>query len=190
MIRFIAMVMLSAIAACASLSRAEVQNDAGPALWRAAHAALDSGDFAAAEEAFSELASAHPETPEGREALFFVGSLRLDPRNPEWNPAPAEQGLRGYLQQDGVARRPEATTLLQLAQQLNMPPEQRVAGLQPPTRVIEVPQRITTVERCSSLGQVDALRRQVAEKDEEIRKQREELERIRRTLTPRTPPPG
>lgn len=190
MIRFIGVVLLSAIAACASLSRGDVPDNTNVTMWRAAHAALDTGDFAAADRAFSELASAYPNTPEGREARFYVGSLRLDPRNPEWNPAPAEEGLRSYLDQDEIARRPEATTLLQLAQQLNMPPEQRVAGLQPPTRVIEVPQRITTVERCPSLEQVEALQRQVSEKDEEIRKQREELERIRRTLAPRPPPRG
>jgi hypothetical protein len=89
-----------------------------------------------------------------------------------------------------VHRRPEAQTLLQFAVQLNLPPDQRVAALQPQQvpaaapaaqrRVVAPAQQVQTLT-----AEVDRLRREVAQRDEQIRTQREELERIRRTLAPR-----
>jgi len=75
---------------------------------------------------------------------------------------------------------------------LNLPPAERVAGLRggasgDTVRLVE--------RRFAPDGQVralqednDRLRAQLGRRDEQIRQQREELERIRRALQPRTPP--
>jgi hypothetical protein len=163
--------------------------DARGRLWDDAHRALGMGEFEQATRGFEGLAEAYPDTREGREAVFFLGALRMDPRNPEWNPRPAADLLRRYLALDSVgnitARRPEAAILYQLADQLNLPDEARVPGLQAEARVVPGPTRIIRAEQCPVPADVEALRRQVAERDDQIRRQREELERIRRTLTPR-----
>lgn len=152
------------------------------------------GNFARADSLFTDLATRFPETGEGREALFFIGVVSLDPRNPGWNPAPAADHLRTYLQRDSVAPtlnypRPEARTLLQLAEQLVLPPQERVPGLAAETRVVRVPgaERVVApaAQSRALAAEVERLRREVADRDETIRRQREELNRIRNTLTPR-----
>ena len=157
--------------------------------WDAAHHALAAAEFVHADSLFSALVRDHEATQEGRESRFYLGTLYLDPRNPAWDPAPAEAHLRGYLAADSVPatrvhRRPEAQTLLELAQQLNLPAEDRVPGLNPGTRVVV---RDPVVTRASDQRAIAAeaarLRAQVAERDGTIRELREELERIRRTLT-------
>ncbi|CAN5841339.1 hypothetical protein BH23GEM6_BH23GEM6_09610 [soil metagenome] len=179
--------------ACAHLGLVTGQRDR-TASWIEAHNAFSNEDFARASALFSELAERHPNTLEGRESLFYLGTMRLDPRNPHWDPQPAEAALARYLASDtmqvGAAqRRPEGQTLLQLAQQLNMAPRDRVPGLQPEvvTREVEVqvqvPRVVVTAQESRALSaEVERLRGQVAERDATIRQQREELERIRRTL--------
>lgn len=157
-------------------------------LWDEAHRALTAEDFAQATTLFGRVAHEYPDSDAGRESLFYLGTIRLDPRNPGWDPAPAEEHLKQYLAMDSVQpgsvhRRPEAHTLLQLARQLNMPAEERVPGLQPGTRVVT--QRVVVPARESRAlsEEVDRLRKQVTDRDATIRQQREELERIRKTLT-------
>lgn len=162
-------------------------------LWHDAHMALYGEDFAGAQARFEQLTERFPDSAEGREALFFLGVVRMDPRNPDWNPEPAVGHLRSYLTSDtlpesaAVIPRPEARTLLQLAEQLTLPAGARVPGLQPETRVVRVQTRVVAPasESRALAGEVERLRREVAERDDTIRQQREELDRIRDTLTPR-----
>ncbi len=159
-------------------------------LWDEAHQALAANDFGRATSTFERLARDHPETDAGRESLFYVGAIRLDPRNPAWNPAPAEETLRLYLERDSVApgsvfRRPEATMLYQLARQLNMPAEERVPGLQPETRVVTERVVVPARESRELADEVGRLKQQIVARDSTIQQQKEELERIRKTLTGR-----
>ena len=173
-------------------------------LWREAHTAFAAERFAEAEQSFRRVATEYPETREGVEALFYVGTLRMDPRNPQWSPDTAAAVMRRYLDRDSATGpktlpRPEAIVILGLASQLNLPAEDRVPELQPRTRVITragppAPPRtrvITTDASEAELAplrrQIEQLRQQLAERDEQIRRQREELERIRKTLTPQRP---
>lgn len=171
-------------------------------LWRQAHTAFAQERFTEAEQSFRRLAAEFPDTYEGREAPFYVGSLRMDPRNPNWGPDSAAAALRRYLAQDsGDARkplpRPEAVVLLELASQLTLPADQRVPELQP-ERVVVTRPGAPTPRRIAPTAQSDAeverLRRQlsekdrlIAERDAEIRRNRDELERIRKTLVPQRP---
>lgn len=186
------------LGACAHLPAADTGARQRALLWTEAHQALSAGEFGGARERFTELNRRFPESQEGSEALFYIGALHLDPRNPEWDPQPAVPALRSYLAADESgragpppARRPEATTLLALADQLTIPPEERVEGLRPETRVVRVPGErvvVTAAESRALEEEAERLRREVAERDEQIRRLREELERIRRTLTPRPQP--
>jgi TolA-binding protein len=180
---------------CASLGLAGGESADRTELWNRAQNALAVEEFSLAEGIFEELVGNYPETLEGRESLFYLGSLRLDPRNPDWDPRPAETRLAEYLaimegDEARIYRYPEARTLHELARQLNLPPESRVAGLQPEERVVTVEERVVVPGRQSRelTAQVAELRRQLAERDARIQQQQEELERIRRTLT--GPGPG
>lgn len=159
-------------------------------LWNEAHRALAAEDFTQASRLFGRIAEEFPDSDAGRESLFYLGTLRLDPRNPDWDPAPAEENLSLYLEGDSaylatLHRRPEAVTLLQLARQLNMPAEERVPGLQPETRVVTERVVVPARESRALAAEVDRLRRLLAERDATIQQQKEELERIRKTLTGR-----
>lgn len=192
--RIVAILLVALAAACSHLPISNADAKQRAALWDEAHRALAAAAYSDAHAAFRRLATEYPEHSEGREAVFYLGAMHLDPRNPGWDPAPAVERLREYLAWESagtvIHRRPEAMTFLQLAEQLSKPPEQRVAGLQPGTQVevVRVPQRVAPAEQSQTLlTEVATLRRQLAERDEQIRRQREELERIRRTLTPRVP---
>lgn len=156
--------------------------------WDAAHAALALGDYELATDLFADLADRYGDTAEGRESLFYLGAVHLDPRNPGWDPGPAEEALIRYIALDSLSstriyRRPEAETLFQLARQLNMPPEERIAGFQPEPRIVEVERVVTRGTETASLQtEVQRLRELVASRDTTIERQRAELERIRRTL--------
>jgi TolA-binding protein len=189
--RLIQLVMvLAPLAGCAHLLPG---SDAGSRarLWTEGHEALARNEFAAAESAFTLLSERYPRSLEGRESLFYLGSIHLDPRNPEWDPEPAEEHFNQYLSfagtNDGprVYRYPEAAALHELARQLNLPPEARVPGLQPGERVVRVEDRVVVPasESRELTEQVERLREQLAERDARIRQQQEELDRIRRTLT-------
>lgn len=163
-------------------------------MWHEAHMALYASAYSRADSLFTQLAMEHPNTTEGREATFYIGTLHLDPRNPEFSLEQTEAALARYLAQDTVGarvyRRPEATTLLVLARELNRPEEERIAALRtrapvvisgPPEQGAAPPQLRTVME------ENERLRRQVQQQTEQIRQQQQELERIRRVLTPRTP---
>lgn len=165
-------------------------------LWVTGHSALNEADFIVAEAAFQSLVNLHGESQEGRESLFYLGSIKLDPRNATWDSGPAEAHLGEYLalantEGPAIMRFAEAQTLYEIARQLNLPPDSRVAGLQPEERVVTVQERVVVpaAESRQLAEQVGQLRQQVAERDARIREQQEELERIRRTLTgtPRQP---
>jgi len=187
-----------ALASCAHLpGRAgAAEASARAELWHDAHMALYAENFARADTIFSRLSVEHAASEEGREAHFYLGALQIDPRNREWNSERAETSLRRYLQQDTVGtlihRRPEATTLLEIAKQINLPPGQRISALQPGTAPAPAGQQQTPPRTVASGAQLraiqeenESLRRQLAERDDQIRRQREELDRIRRALTPR-----
>jgi hypothetical protein len=188
--RFVVLLLLL-LPACAHLGLDSDRRDRND-IWVEAHNAFSDGDFGRATALFGELADRFPGTVEGRESLFYLGTLHLDPRNPEWNSEPAETALTRYLEADSVRpgsihRRPEGGTLLQLARQLNMPGRDRVPGLQPEVVVAPEEQQPRVVvsgqESRALAAEVERLRGQIAERDSTIRQQREELERIRRTLT-------
>lgn len=194
MTRSFLVLVLALLTGCASLLQGKPEARSRAETWAMAHQALAVEDFERAAALFQRLSTEHPGTPEGREAIFFLGSMRLDPRNPAWDPEPAESYLREYLAADTLPNRtvaprhPEAETLLELARQLNMPPLQRVPGLQPETRVVEAePERVVVLasESRALASEVARLRRQVAERDSTIETQRAEIERIRKTLTGR-----
>lgn len=194
-----------AVSGCATLRGSGDRDRELDSLWRNAHTAFARERFTEAEQGFRRLASEYPDTYEGREAPFYVGSLRLDPRNPNWEPDSAAAALRRYLAQDsGKVRRPlprpEAVVLLELASQLNLPAGERVRELQPQVVVREsggarVPQRVPSIPQTQALvSENERLRRQlrdrereITQRDEEIRRQRDELERIRKTLVPQRP---
>ncbi|HEX2163462.1 MAG TPA: hypothetical protein VHM02_05895, partial [Thermoanaerobaculia bacterium] len=81
----------------------------------AAREALHGGAFATADQILSELAADAPLSADGHEALFLLGLLHLDPRNPAWSPAEAEIVLARYLEVPFGAQRPEAVSLFALA---------------------------------------------------------------------------
>ncbi|MET0399539.1 MAG: hypothetical protein ABW277_22300 [Longimicrobiaceae bacterium] len=185
------------LAACATLAPGSGGRE-GKRLWTAAHLALRAENFRAADSLFTRLATAHPRTEEGHEALFFLGEMRMDPRNPGWNSRLAAEYLRRYLARGDsspraeIHRQPEASTFLELANQLNLPAGQRIGALQPGTTRVEVPQqqapvpqRVVPSEEAAALRtEIERLRAQVAERDETIQRQRDELNRIRNTLAP------
>jgi len=193
-VRVLALAAVALATGCAHLGRGHDGKER-ETLWREAHIALGAENFRAADTLFASLAMRFGQEQEGREAVFYLGAMRLDPRNPGWNSRAAADHLRRYLtvadtgRADLIYRRPEATTLLELANQLNMPEGSRIPALQPDTvvRTRTVPGRrvIVPAEESRALGaEVERLRRELAERDETIRAQREELNRIRRTLTP------
>jgi hypothetical protein len=188
--RFPALLILGMLAGCAPLRALGLHTEERTALWIDAHRFLSAAEFAEAETAFAELAREYPRTVEGRESLFYLGALRLDPRNDDWDSDLAEVRLAEYLDlaRDGgprLYRYPEARTLHEIAEQLNLPAGARVAGLRTEERVDTVQQRVVVpAEESQDLAaQIDRLRQLVAERDARIREQQEELERIRRTLT-------
>ncbi|CAN5405090.1 hypothetical protein BH24GEM3_BH24GEM3_12320 [soil metagenome] len=192
--RISALLLLALLPACAHLRGTDVQARQRADLWTDAHLAFHAEDFRQARTTFRRLADDFPRTDEGREALFYLGAVSLDPRNAEWNPEQATQLLRDYLALDTsravIHRRPEATTLLRLADQLVLSAaEPRVApgagSAPPPEAPRGSPRAITTAAERQMLAELDSLRRQLVERDETIRRQREELERIRRVLAPR-----
>lgn len=153
-------------------------------LWDEAHGFFAAQDYASADSVFSLMAERYPDTNEGRESLFYLGAIHLDPRNTEWDPETAEARLQQYLGADTpegrIHRRPEGETLFQLAHQLNLPMEERIGPLQvePQTRVV-----IRAEEAQGTLQENERLRRELAARETEVRQLREELERIRKTLT-------
>jgi hypothetical protein len=181
--------LLLVLGGCAHLGVRSPESRARFELWDEGHRALAVADFPRADSIFTRLSREYPDTDAGRESLFYLGVLRLDPRNPNWDPQPAETRLRRYLDSDTthdaeIHRRPEAEILVQIAHQLNLPPAERISGLQPEEKVVKVPQRIVSYKQSEAqAGEIATLRQQVAERDAQVKKLQDELDRIRKTLT-------
>ena len=175
------------LTACATGGTERRESEARLELWRQAQEAVRTGAFARADTMYGVLIREHGSTTAGQESLFYLGALRLDPRNPNWSSTLAQTALEMYLATDTTgaleARRPEARTLFELAKQLNLPTENRVPGLQAETRVVTERVVVPGREARSLQAEVARLREQVAARDATIRRQEEELERIRRTLS-------
>jgi hypothetical protein len=164
-------------------------------LWRAAHEALAQERFGRADTLFNRLALHHAGSEVGRESLFYVGALRLDPRNEQFSAEGALPVLRRYLALDTletvqVHRQPEGRTLYEIAEQLLLAPGDRIPALQGPV-VVERPTIAATPSTPSApaanpdLANENArLRSDLAQRENEVRRLQEELERIRRTLSP------
>lgn len=186
---FVALVLACVLGGCATLGGFGEVNRGTSTLWKNANDALAQRDFVRAEALFDELATDHAGSVEGRESLFYLGVIYLDPRNPDWDPVPAEENLGAYLGYLGnrdvrLFRYLEAQAFHEMAVQLNLPPSSRVEGLQP-EEVVVVEERVLAPATQSRelAAEVEALRAAVAERDARIQSQQEELERIRRTLT-------
>lgn len=199
MYRYALFTVVVIAAGCAHIGGTTNESAERLTLWADALDALEEQQFARSEREFRRLATQHPGTAEGHEALFYLGALRLDPNNPLWDPRPAEEALQDYLaapaSEDTLAHEREASILLALAEQLAAAPEERVPALRRSTtrsadtepHPADLPQEGPTAEECVDSAAVEELRREIAEKEAEISSQNEELERIRRTLTPRPP---
>jgi hypothetical protein len=140
----------------------------------AAREALHGGQFASADGVLSALAAGGPETAEGHQALFLLGVLHLDPRNPAWSPAEAEVVLARYLEFPFGEHRPEAVALYALARRLAAP------FPYPPVARGDGGEAAPAGEASES----ERLRGEIAQRDRELARLRDELERIRRRLAP------
>lgn len=146
-----------------------------------AREALHGGQFATADHLLTSLAASEPETADGHQALFLLGVLHLDPRNPAWSPAEAEIVLARYLEFPFGEDRPEAVALYSLARRLAQPlPLFTRAGTSGGG------EGSASAPPAASGGgdEAERLRREIAARDRELAKLREELERIRRRLAP------
>lgn len=174
------------LSSCAHLGLAPSESRDRGRLWDEAHGYFATSEFERADSVFALIAERYPESNEGRESLFYRGALALDPRNPEFDAEPAEAYLQRYLLADTagrarIHRRPEGETLYELAHQLNLPPGERIDALAPPTERTTV---VVTESVPQTLGQDnERLRRELATREVQIQQLREELERIRKTLT-------
>jgi hypothetical protein len=187
--------LLSALlSACAVFAPENLGPDAArrDGLWRQGHAAMQRDSFRVAMAAFQRLAAEHPRSDFGREALFYLGTLYLEPANPAYDAGLAAQNLELYVAADTergrATRRPEAEMLLGLSRQLTLPCEQRTGSLRCAPQVVTRPGGSDTVvvrQGSDQSGEVARLRREVNERDATIRELREELQRIRNTLAPR-----
>jgi hypothetical protein len=134
---------------------------------------------------------------EGREAHFFLGATSLDPRNPAFDARAADEQLGIYLAPDTAVRavpfrRTEATVMQRLAQEFRKSCDERITPLRCGTRVVE--RRAGSGDRSAernvngaSTAEVERLQGVVADRDAQIQRLRDELDRIRNTLVPRKP---
>lgn len=153
----------------------------------AARDALHGGQFATADHLLSALAAGEPETAQGHQALFLLGMLHLDPRNPAWSPAEAEIILARYLEFPFGEHRPEAVALYALARRLAQPLPLFTRARAPAggdDGSGEAAPPATAGAEGAEGDETERLRREIAARDRELAKLREELERIRRRLTP------
>lgn len=190
-----ALLLAALLPACATLGKGPPPERAR--LWTAAHHAFLADSVATAQSLFEQLAARHPSSREGHEARFFVGALSLDPRNPRFNAATATQNLRAYLAADSAEKRTpfhgvEARVLLALAGQVQRPCEDRVPPLRCEAEVRRVqvpgpPAPSSPNANGVSAAEAERLRGEISSRDGEIRRLREELDRIRNTLVPRRP---
>jgi hypothetical protein len=183
--------------ACAHVRGEPPAERLGMELWRAAHEALAEGRFGRADTLFTQLAREHGATEIGRESFFYIGALRLDPRNDAFSAERALAPLREYLAHDTtgpaqINRRPEGQTLHEMAEQLTLPPSQRIPALrgtivvsQPAATPEPAPAPVAPADAAAEIARLQEL---IRNRDAQIRRQEEELERIRRILSPPSRP--
>lgn len=187
--RLAALLIILFLPGCAHLLSSKGETERA-SLWVQAQEAFWRGNFTAALEGFEFLNETWPESVEGRESIFYMGAIYLDPRNADWDSKPAEEYFTRYLamiSDEGprIYRYPEAQTMHELARQLNLPAESRVAALQPEERVVRVEERVVVpaTESRALTSEVARLREELAASQAKNQQQQEELDRIRRTLT-------
>lgn len=140
-----------------------------PRTLAAVRAAVDSGQFSAADSILAAFERAERDSPDVAESAFWRAMLRADPRNPAFESEQARRGIEAYLAAPNPRRRTEATVMLRM------------------------------LELSDSLRDAQAAQRSAAEardrtQEEEIQKLRDdlqrtqaELERIKRRLGPPRP---
>ena len=161
-------------------------------LWEQGHDAFAADSLRVAAAAFQRLTNEHPHSREGHEARFYLGVLALEPAS-GLDLSVASEQLAMYLVEDSIRSYPgyhraEAATLLRLAGDLRRPCAERT---NPALRcTAAAPTRAADAPAAEGSGNAEAarLRREIAERDETIRRLRDELERIRNTLAPRRTP--
>lgn len=194
MTRFAVLLACAGLTACATLPAAPEGGERAR-LWEQAHSAYSRDSVRVAAAAFQRLVTDHPHSREAHEARFYLGVLALEPRS-GLDLSAAGEHLTSYLAADSLGRfrsyhQREARTLLRLAGEMRRGcaerthPALRCEG-PGPVRAGEPP----APPPAGGEGGAEAarLRRELAERDEQIRRLREELERIRNTLAPRRTP--
>lgn len=188
------LLLLPLIAACATTGAARGGGDDGgrARLWTEAFDAYSRDSVRVSQAVFQRLAAEYPRTHEGHEARYYLGVLSLDPRG-NLDPRAADEHFGMYLADDsiqalgGVHRR-EALSLRRLAQELRNPCAQRPGGVGCDTTVVSRTVTVPVEATPATAAEVARLRRQLDARDQRIRDLQAELERIRNTLAPRTPP--
>ena len=184
--------------ACATLentfgSEAEDQFDTGIA-------ALQRGDYAAANRSLNWVIERHGDEPIGKKALLVVAALEVDPRNPQRRLALGSDLAGAYLQKNrGDWSQPVAQALYLLALEMGAA-EERISeaeadkraaerkvetglpSLPSPTSTISARLRQMTEDRDRLAKKVEQLEAQVADRDKKLEEKEKELERIRKTL--------
>ena len=191
--RTFAIFLAAALSGCGVLHHGSSPQPARLRLWNQAQTAFYADSFRVSMVRFQALADSFPRSVEGREAHFFLGVMYLDPRNPAFDPRAADEQLGTYLAPDTALhvtpfRRTEAMSMQRMAQEFRKPCEDRVAPLRCETRTVRTAGRDAprNVNGTSS-AEVDRLQAAVADRDAQIQRLRDELDRIRNTLVPRKP---
>ena len=184
---------------CATLenafgSEAEDQFDTGIA-------ALQRGDYTAANRSLNWVIQRHGDEPIGKKALLVVAALEVDPRNPQRRLTLGSDLAGAYLQKNSEAdwSQPVAQALYLLALEMGAA-EERISeaeadkraaerkvetglpSLPSPTSTISARLRQMTEDRDRLAKKVEQLEAQVADRDKKLEEKEKELERIRKTL--------
>jgi len=165
----------------------------------AALAAFERGDRASAWAGFERVATAHPATPVGEQALVLLVAMEADPRDPVADPL-AAAARAGQALRSGVARGwtvPVLETLYLLALEVGAADSvalERVERAAADSAVRGLPRlpglplaarlRALEAEREQLARRVARLEEELARKDAELAKRDQELARIRKTLKP------
>jgi hypothetical protein len=174
---------------CATL-KAPFESDDGEARLEQALAALGRGDYRAAHEGLSWVAQHYPKEDYGQQATLTLAALELDPRNPGRRIGVGTDVAGNYLRDPNnpAWTQPIAQTLYLLGVELGAAEErvekaereaERAAARLPALPGPTVSARIRGVEqeRDRLARRVEALEKQLADKDQE-------LQRIKKTIRP------
>ena len=143
------------------------------------------GRYRDAEALLSGFASAHPGSPEAREAPFWRALLMLDPANRDASVREAARELDRYLASTGsTPHRTEALILRRLATTV----DSLTREASEPTSTVVITPAVPSL-RDTSRGRQQALEREVQLLQAQLEKARAELDRIKKRLAePATPP--